>query len=195
MLKGRNSVRVIVLAALVLAVALSSTLGNRLSLGRATAATTTTKQSHQRAVQQERLNSAWQTQISDEQTLLQKAQQEQQAQQQAASAAATLAPPSAAAVQADIQAAFGPLGSKAVQWGLCTAQHESDYNASAIQIGGGPGQGLFQFEPETWAGTPQGKAGESPFDPVAASQAAAAFYAAGNYDAWTTNAAYCSMYD
>jgi soluble lytic murein transglycosylase-like protein len=33
--------------------------------------------------------------------------------------------------------------------------------------------GLFQFMPGTWRGTPQGKAGMSPFDPLAAAMAAA----------------------
>lgn len=200
MLKGSNSVRVIVLAALVLAVAFSSTVG-RLSFGRVTAATTVNKESRQRAVQQQKLNSAWQAQLSTEQTQLQRAQQAQQAQQQTASAPSTLAPPtptpaaSGGSVQADIEAAFSPLGATAVQWGLCIAEHESGDNPDAIQVGGGGAEGLFQFEPATWAATPQGEAGDSVFDPVAASQAAAAFYAAGNYGAWTTNAAYCSMYD
>ena len=204
MLKGSNSVRVIVLAALVLAVAFSSTLGSKLSPGRATAATTVSKQSRHRAAQQQKLNSAWQEQLSTEKAQLQQAQAQQQ---QAASAPSTLSPPAPAAAPAapapssggsvadDIQAAFGPLGATAVQWGLCIAQHESGDDPNAVQAGPGGALGLFQFEPDTWAATPQGQAGASVFDPVAASQAAAAFYAAGNYDAWTTNAAYCSMYD
>ncbi len=198
-MKGRNSVRVVVLAALVLTVAFSAALGGRFSSGRVTAQSAAGKQSRQRAVQQQRLNSAWQAQLSTEQSQLKQAQQQQA--QQTASTPSTLAPPAPApaaggvSVPDDIQAAFGSLGATAVQWGLCIAQHESGDDPSAIQVGGGDAEGLFQFEPSTWAATLQGEAGNSVFDPVAASQAAAAFYAAGNYDAWTTNADYCSMYD
>ena len=200
MLKGSNSIRVIVLAAVVLVVAFSATVGSRLSPGRGTVANAASRQSRQVAVERQRLNSAWKAQISDEAAQLQQAQKQQQA-EQAASAASTLAPPAPAPAptpvtpEAAIQAAFGPLGATAVQWGLCIAQHESGDDPNIVQIGGGGAEGLFQFEPETWATTPQGLAGDSVFDPVAASQAAAAFYAAGNYAAWTTNAAYCSMYD
>jgi hypothetical protein len=208
-LKGSNSIRVIVLAALVLAVAFSSTIGSRLALGRAAAAATVTKQSSDRAVEQQNVNSAWQAQLSDERSLLQHAQQQQElaqqqtelAQQQTASAPSTLLPPAAAAaaaggsVEAIIDAAFAPLGATAQQWGLCIAQHESGDNPSAIQPGEGGAEGLFQFEPGTWGTTPQGEAGESIFDAAASSQAAAWEYGNGNYDAWTTNADFCSMYD
>lgn len=198
MLKGSHSVRVIVLAALVLAVAFSSTLGSRFPGFRVGAANTASKQSRQRAVERQKLNSAWQAQISSEKTQLQQAQQQQEAEQQAASGPSTLAPATPTpppSPEAIIQATFAPLGATAVQWGLCIAQHESGDDPNAIQVGPGGAEGLFQFEPDTWAATPQGQAGDSIFDPVAQSQAAAAFYAAGNYDAWTTNAAYCSMYD
>ncbi len=202
MLKGSNSIRVIVLAALVLAVAFSSTIGSRLALGRAAAARTVTKGPTDRAAEQRNLNSAWQAQLSDERSLLQHAQQQQQlAQQQTASAPSTLMPPAAAAaaaggsVEAIIDAAFAPLGTTAQEWGLCIAQHESGDNPSAIQPGEGGADGLFQFEPGTWGTTPQGQAGESIFDPAASSEAAAWEYGKGNYDAWTTNADFCSMYD
>jgi len=135
-----------------------------------------------------------------------------QAQQQAAAqaaqqraAAATPAPPSSTSssvppasggsVQAIIEAAFAPLGSTAQQWGLCIAYHESGDNPNAIQPGPGGAEGLFQFEPGTWATTPEGQAGDSIFDATASSEAAAWEYSRGNYNAWTTNAAFCSMYD
>ena len=223
MLKGSNSIRVIVLAALVLAVAFSSTVGSRLSLGRAPAAATASKQSRQRAVEQQRLNSAWQAQLSNEQTQLQQARQQQQAQQQTASAPATLtpatptptptpaptpkpaatpapstnssssssasapapAPAASGSIQGDIQAAFSPLGSAAVSWGLCIAQHESGDNPNAVSPSGA--EGLFQFMPSTFANTPQGRAGGSIWDPVANSQAAAWMYSQGRQSEWSTN--------
>jgi hypothetical protein len=201
-LKGSNSIRVIVLAGLVLAVAFSSTIGTRLALGSAAAATTVTKQSSERAVEQHDLNSAWQAELSTERSLLQHAQQQQAlSQQQTASAPSTLMDPVQAAaasggsVQSIIEAAFAPLGATAQQWGLCIAQHESGDNPSAVQLGAGGAEGLFQFEPGTWATTPQGAAGDSIFDAAASSEAAAWEYGNGNYDAWTTNADFCSMYD
>ncbi len=210
MLKGTNSIRVVVLAALVLAVAFSSTVGSRLALGRATPASTVTRASSARALEQHNLNSAWQAQLSTERSRLEQAQQQQAlAEQQTASAASTLRPPAptpsssssgstAAAggsVQAIIEAAFAPLGATAQQWGLCIAQHESGDDPSAIQAGVGGAEGLFQFEPSTWAATPQGEAGDSILDATASSEAAAWEYRNGNYDAWTTNADFCSMYD
>ena len=123
-----------------------------------------------------------------------------QAQQQAASTPAPSssgsAPPvSAGSVQAIIEGAFAPLGATAQQWGLCIAFHESGYNPNAIQPGVGGAEGLFQFEPSTWATTPEGQAGDSIFDATASSEAAAWEYSRGNYNAWTTNALFCSMYD
>lgn len=209
MLKGSNSIRVSVLAALVLAVAFSSAVGSRLSLGRVQTATTMSKQWRERAVEQQRLNSAWQAQLSNEQTQLQQARQQQQAQPQTASAASTLTPPTPAvapassssssstsssasvpassggSIQGDIQAAFSPLGSAAVQWGLCIAQHESGDNPDAVSPSGA--EGLFQFMPSTFANTPPGQAGGSIWDPVANSQAAAWMYSQGRQGEWSTN--------
>jgi len=44
--------------------------------------------------------------------------------------------------------------------------------------------GLFQFLGSTWAGTPQGRAGLSPYDPVAARQAARWMVAQGRVREW-----------
>ncbi len=223
MLKGSNAIRVIVLAALVLAVAFSSTLGSRLWFGRGASPTAAeSKQSHERTVEQERLNTAWQAQLSNEQTQLQQARQQQQAQPQTASTASTLTPPTptptptptpaptakpstapassssstsssapapasapAGSIQGDIQAAFSSLGSAAVQWGLCVAQHESGDNPNAVSPSGA--EGLFQFMPSTFANTPQGRAGGSIWDPVANSDAAAWMYSQGRQGEWSTN--------
>jgi hypothetical protein len=137
----------------------------------------------------------------------QAAQQAAQAQQKAATPTPTPAPstsapttssaPAAASgsVQAIIEGAFAPLGATAQQWGLCIASHESGDNPSAVQAGAGGAEGLFQFEPGTWATTPEGEAGDSIFDATASSEAAAWEYGRGNYNAWTTNADFCSMYD
>lgn len=220
MLKGSNAIRVIVLAALVLAVAFSSTVGSRLWLARGASTAAASKQSRERTVEQQRLNSAWQAQLSNEQTQLQQARQQQQAQPQTASAAATLTPPTptptptpaptakpatapstssstststapapapaaSGSIQGDIQAAFSPLGSAAVSWGLCIAQHESGDNPNAVSPSGA--EGLFQFMPSTFANTPQGQAGGSIWDPVANSQAAAWMYSQGRQSEWSTN--------
>ena len=217
MLKGSNAIRVIVLAALVLAVAFSSTVGSRLWLARGASATAASKQSRERTVEQQRLNTAWQAQLSNEQTQLQQARQQQQAQPQTASAASTLTPPTptptptpastpkpatapstsssnsvpapapaaSGSIQGIIQAAFSPLGSAAVSWGLCIAQHESGDNPNAVSPSGA--EGLFQFMPSTFANTPQGRAGGSIWDPVANSQAAAWMYSQGRQSEWSTN--------
>jgi hypothetical protein len=103
--------------------------------------------------------------------------------------------PAGGSIQAIIQGAFAPLGAGAVQWGICIAFHESGDNPAAVQAGPGGAEGLFQFEPSTWATTPEGQAGDSIFDATASSEAAAWEYARGNYSAWTTNADYCSQYD
>jgi soluble lytic murein transglycosylase-like protein len=217
-LKGSNSIRVVVLAALVLAVAFSSTIASRLSLGHAAAVTNATAQSSERVVEQQKLNSAWQDQLSTERTQLQHAQQQQAlAQQQQASAQSTLTPPtptptptpaptaapstssssssstssSSAAPAAGgsiasiIQAAFASLGSGAVQWGLCIAQHESGDNPNAVSPSGA--EGLFQFMPSTFANTPPGRAGGSIWDPTANADAAAWMYSQGQQGQWSTN--------
>lgn len=112
-----------------------------------------------------------------------------------APAASSPAPAAAGSVQAIIEGAFAPLGATAQQWGLCIAYHESGDNPNAVQPGAGGAEGLFQFEPSTWLTTPEGAAGDSIFDATASSEAAAWEYSRGNYDAWTTNADFCSMYD
>ena len=193
MLKGSHSIRVIVLAALVLAVAFSSTVASRLSLGPVAVAATATTQSSERAVAQQKLNSAWQAQLSNERSQLQLAQQQQALAQQAASAQSTLTPPltnptsGGGSVQATIEAAFAPLGAGAQQWALCIAFHESGDNPEAVQAGAGGAEGLFQFEPGTWLTTPQGAAGDSIFNATASAEAAAWEYARGQQDQWSTN--------
>ena len=204
MLKGSNSIRVAVLAALVLAVAFSSTIASRLALSRGTPATSASPEFSARAVEQLRLNSAWQDQLSAERTQLQQAQQQQLAQQQAASAESTLAPPAPAAgsssssggapsapaaaggsISSIIDSAFGSLGAAAVQWGLCVAEHESGDNSDAESPSGA--EGLFQFMPSTFANTPAGRAGGSIWDAAASSQAAAWMYSQGQQAQWSTN--------
>jgi soluble lytic murein transglycosylase-like protein len=200
-LNGSNSIRVAVLAALVLAVAFSSTIASRLAPGRGAAVTGATPDFSARAVEQLKLNSAWQDQLSAERTQLQQAQQQQLAQQQAATAESTLTPTavsssssggastaSAAAggsISSIIESAFASLGSAAVQWGLCVAEHESGDNPGAESPSGA--EGLFQFMPSTFANTPAGRAGGSIWDAAASSQAAAWMYSQGQQAQWSTN--------
>lgn len=88
------------------------------------------------------------------------------AQQQAAEAP-TAPPPS---VQDIIRSAFAPLGAGAVAWAEQIAYCESKYDPNAVNRQSAA-QGLFQFLPSTWAGTPFATA--SPFDPSANARAAA----------------------
>jgi len=81
------------------------------------------------------------------------------------------APPPA--IAKDISDAFGPLGPAAVQWAINVAYCESRYHPNSVNSSSGA-SGLFQFLPSTWSGTPW--ASQSPFDPVANSQAAAWLY-------------------
>jgi hypothetical protein len=53
----------------------------------------------------------------------------------------------------------------------CIAYYESKGYAGAVNRSSGA-SGLFQFLPSTWRTTPQGRAGLSVFDPVAARSAA-----------------------
>jgi hypothetical protein len=85
----------------------------------------------------------------------------------AARAAATTQPPSIPDI---IRTAFAPLGPDAVTWGLRIGFCESTYNPDAVNPSSGT-EGLFQFQPSTWAETPE--AASSPFDPAANAQAAA----------------------
>lgn len=202
MLKGGNSIRVVVLAALVLVVSLSSTVGSRLTV---VGIATTTRQAREGTAQAQRLNSAWKAQLSNEQSQLQDAQR-QQAQEEDTGGPSTLVPatptpapastPSTSAtgtvggqvggsIQAIIQAVFAPLGAAAVQWAVCIALHESTDNPYAVSPTGA--EGLFQFIPSTFAGTPPGRAGASIWDPTASAQAAAWMYTQGRQGEWSTN--------
>lgn len=65
------------------------------------------------------------------------------------------------------------------------AKCESSYNPNAYNPSGA--SGLFQFMPSTFAGTPQGKAGDSIWDPVASAEAAAWMYSQGRQAEWECN--------
>ncbi|MBO0682601.1 MAG: transglycosylase SLT domain-containing protein [Candidatus Dormibacteraeota bacterium] len=84
------------------------------------------------------------------------------------------APVAASAIQQIILDAFAYLGTAAQTWALRVAKCESGYNPNAVNPSSGA-SGLFQFLPSSWASTPQGKAGQSVFDP-AANAAGAAWY-------------------
>jgi hypothetical protein len=72
-----------------------------------------------------------------------------------------------------INAAFSPLGARAVQWAINVAYCESRYHPNSVNTDSGA-TGLFQFMASTWSGTPW--ASKSRFDPVANAQAAAWLY-------------------
>lgn len=72
-------------------------------------------------------------------------------------------------VQDVIRTAFAPLGDGAVNWAEAIAACESTYDPNAVNADSGA-EGLFQFLPSTWRGTPY--ASQSPFDPVANASAA-----------------------
>jgi hypothetical protein len=107
----------------------------------------------------------------------------------AAAAQAAPAPPATTrparvppdSIRAIIVAAFSPLGPAAVSWALRIAACESGYNPYAVNRSSGAA-GLFQFMPATWAHSPW--AAQSPFDPVANSQAAAWLYARSGPGQW-----------
>ncbi|HEX6547807.1 MAG TPA: transglycosylase SLT domain-containing protein [Candidatus Dormibacteraeota bacterium] len=84
--------------------------------------------------------------------------------------AAAAAPPQPPSVQDVIRGAFQPMGDQAVGWAEQIAFCESTYDPHAVNTDSGA-EGLFQFLPSTWAGTPF--ASQSPFDPVANARAAA----------------------
>lgn len=65
-------------------------------------------------------------------------------------------PPGKEQVVKYIEAAFQPLGQSAVYWALRVARCESNYNPNAVNPYSGT-EGLFQFMPSTWRGTPYGK--------------------------------------
>ena len=115
--------------------------------------------------------------------------QQLQAVAAAAAAAAQPAPPATTqpsrvppdSIRAIIVAAFSLLGQAAVAWALRVAACESGYNQYAVNRSSGAA-GLFQFLPSTWAHSPWGA--QSPFDPVANSQAAAWLYARSGPGQW-----------
>ena len=94
-----------------------------------------------------------------------------------AKAQAGFIPHASSATQAQMQQVirdtWAPLGPDAVNWAERIAFCESTYNPYAVNSGSGAA-GLFQFMPSTWAASPWGS--QSPFDPVANSQAAAWLY-------------------
>lgn len=102
---------------------------------------------------------------SDREQMLEAAVQERTA--APAVQAAAQQPPS---VQDIIREAFQPLGDQSVDWAEKIAFCESTYNPNAVNASSGA-EGLFQFLPSTWQGTPFAAA--SPFDPSANAHAAA----------------------
>jgi Transglycosylase SLT domain len=83
-----------------------------------------------------------------------------------------------------------PLGATSVSSSVdrlvdCLAWHESRGFAGAYNRGSGA-SGLLQFLPSTFATTPQGKAGLSPFDPSAARAAAKWMISQGRLHEWST---------
>ncbi len=72
-----------------------------------------------------------------------------------------------------IRQAWAPLGPATGDWAVRLALCESHLNPYAVNRSSAAA-GLFQFLPSTWAGTPWHS--QSPFDPVANSQAAAWLY-------------------
>ncbi|HEX6350281.1 MAG TPA: transglycosylase SLT domain-containing protein [Candidatus Dormibacteraeota bacterium] len=108
--------------------------------------------------------------------------QEHQAAAAAAAQAAAAQPPS---IQDLIRNAFQPLGDGAVNWAERIAYCESRYDPNAVNSDS-DAEGLFQFLPSTWAGTPFASA--SPFDPWANAQAAAWLLQTYGVDQWECNA-------
>jgi hypothetical protein len=103
-------------------------------------------------------------------------------------------PPTAPTGPADIKKviadAFAPLGPAAQQWGLKIAWCESRDDPRAINstpVGSEHAEGLFQFLPSTFAGTPPGQAGSDIFDPIASARAAAWMYGQGRQGEWQCN--------
>ena len=90
-------------------------------------------------------------------------------------------PPGRAAVIQDIENAFNPQGQYAVNWALRVAKCESNYNPNAVNPYSGT-EGLFQFEPSTWRGTPYGR--DNVFDPKYNSLAAAWLYSRDGGSPW-----------
>src|SRR6202011_587051 len=93
---------------------------------------------------------------------------------QAPAAGFILPPPAAnqpapAQIEQAITSAFTALGPAGVAWGFRSAWCESRYDPLAVNktpVGNEHAEGLFQFLPSTFAGTPQGHVGQSIWDPV-----------------------------
>lgn len=66
---------------------------------------------------------------------------------------------------------------------LRIAKCESNFNPNAINKSSGA-SGVFQYLPSTWANTPEGKEGKSPFDAEANIRAAIRHMAVHGYNAW-----------
>ena len=77
---------------------------------------------------------------------------------------------------------FAPLGPDAQAWALRVAYCESRYHPDSVNSQTGAA-GLFQFMPSTWAGSPY--AAQSPFDPVANTNAALWLYKRSGPGRWT----------
>jgi soluble lytic murein transglycosylase-like protein len=89
-----------------------------------------------------------------------------------------LARPKQAAVQAPAGASSAVLNRLA-----CIRRRESENKPGATNPRSGAA-GLYQFMPGTWRTTPQGKAGKSPYDPVAAHEAAVWMVNQGRIREW-----------
>lgn len=126
---------------------------------------------------------AWTTEYAKSYDAYQaKLQAEAQAQAEAARIAAlSNHPPPPAYIAQAIHNAFTPLGDRAVQWAFNVAWCESRYHPNSVNSSSGA-SGLFQFLPSTWAFTPQHS--QSPFDPIANSNAAAWLYARDGPSQW-----------
>jgi hypothetical protein len=77
---------------------------------------------------------------------------------------------------------FAPLGPDAQAWALRVAYCESRYHPNSVNSKTGAA-GLFQFLPSTWAGSPY--ASQSPFDPVANTNAALWLYKRSGPGRWS----------
>jgi soluble lytic murein transglycosylase-like protein len=77
---------------------------------------------------------------------------------------------------------FAPLGPDAQAWALRVAYCESRYHPNSVNSRSGAA-GLFQFMPSTWAASPY--ASQSPFDPVANTNAALWLYKRSGPGRWS----------
>ena len=133
--------------------------------------------------QRQALAQAWSTEFAQNYDAYQaRLQAEAEAQAEAARIAAlSNHPPAPANIAQAIHNAFAPLGDRALQWAFNVAWCESRYHPNSVNSSSGA-SGLFQFLPSTWAFTPQHN--QSPFDPVANSNAAAWLYARDGPSQW-----------